>query len=229
MWMHDIGFQPTRSNGLRTEVRRITRASFEQGLGRRPVRLIMLSAPFTMGVGLWAFYAFQPHLLDLYGDPNATWIAGTAAAVFAGARMVGGSLASRVVRLFSRRSSALAGFIGVEAAALIVVGVTRSFWVALVALVVASTSMSAASPIRQALLNSCISSDQRATVLSFDGLISSSGGVVVQPMLGKAADVWSYGTAYMVGGGIYALAAPFLLALRAMGLAADATGEEAQS
>ena len=56
-------------------------------------------------------------------------------------------------------------------------------------------------PIRQAYLNDMIPSKQRATVLSFDSLMGSSGGVVIQPALGKAADVWSYGTSLVVGGG----------------------------
>ena len=223
-WMHDIGFEPQRSAGIRKEVRKIATASVEQGLRNRPVRLIMLSAPFSFGVGMWAFYAFQPHLLDLYGDPNAAWIAGTAAAVFAGARMVGGFLASFTARGFANRSSVLAVAIVIQAAGLIVVGVTGDFWVALGALVLTSVSMAAAQPIRQTLLNGLIASEQRATVLSFDGLMASAGGVAVQPALGRAADVWSYGTAYVVGGAVYALSAPFLVGLRRMDLAEDRTG-----
>ncbi len=221
--MHDIGFKPVRSGGLRTEVGRITRASIDQGLRNRPVRLMMLSAPFSFGVGIWAFYAFQPHLLDLYGDPNAAWIAGTAAAVFAGARMVGGFLATRATAWFANRSSALAWSIVVQAIALVIVGVTSSFWLALIALIVTSVIMAAAMPIRQTLLNSLIASEQRATVLSFDGLMGSAGGVVIQPGLGRAADAFSYGTAYVIGGAIYALSAPFLLALRALRLDVDRT------
>ena len=40
-------------------------------------------------------------------------------------------------------------------------------------------------PIRQAYLNDMIPSQQRATVLSFDSLMGSSGGVVIQPVLGQ--------------------------------------------
>jgi MFS family permease len=222
-WMHDIGFEPQRSTGIRKEVRKIATASVDQGLRNRPVRLIMLSAPFSFGVGMWAFYAFQPHLLDLYGDPNAAWIAGTAAAVFAGARMVGGLLASFTTRGFSNRSSVLAVAILVQAMGLVIVGVTGDFWVALGALVVTSVSMAAAQPVRQTLLNGLIASEQRATVLSFDGLMASTGGVAIQPALGRAADVWSYGTAYVAGGAVYALSAPFLVGLRRMDLAEDRT------
>ena len=40
---------------------------------------------------------------------------------------------------------------------------------------------------RQAYLNGLIASEHRATVLSFDALMSSAGGVVAQPALGRVA------------------------------------------
>ena len=68
----------------------------------------------------------------------------------------------------------------------------------------------ATTPIRQAYLNSLIPSQQRATILSFDSLMASSGGVWAQPVLGRAADVWGYGPSYLVAAGISAFALPFL-------------------
>ncbi len=227
-WMHDIGFEPKRGKRFTDEVKELTRASLDHGLRNPPVRRLMLAAPFSMGVGIWAFYAFQPHLLDLYGDPNAAWIAGTAAAVFAGARIIGGFLATHVSGIFRHRSSALAVAALVQVAGLVVVGATSSFWVALAALVVVSVIMAATIPIRQTLINSLIPSEQRATVLSFDGLMGSSGGVVIQPGLGRAADVWSYGNAYMIGGALQLIVAPLLFGIRRMGLPEDATAHTAE-
>ena len=43
------------------------------GFGNRPVRWVMLAAPFTDGVSIYAFYAMQPYLLELYGDPKSLW------------------------------------------------------------------------------------------------------------------------------------------------------------
>jgi hypothetical protein len=40
--------------------------------------------------------------------------------------------------------------------------------------------------------------------------MGNTGGVVIQPVLGKSADVWSYGTSYAIGGAFQALALPFL-------------------
>ena len=69
-------------------------------------------------------------------------------------------------------------------------------------------------PMRSAYLNGIIPSEQRATVLSFDSLMGSSGGVVIQPVLGRAADVYSYSTSLVLGALIQLAAAPFLVASR---------------
>ena len=82
-------------------------ASIEHGLGNRPVRFIMLAAPFTSGVSIYVFYALQPFLLDLYGDPKAYSIAGLAAAIVAGAQIAGGFAAVRLRAAFRRRTSAV--------------------------------------------------------------------------------------------------------------------------
>jgi MFS family permease len=82
-------------------------------------------------------------------------------------------------------------------------------------LLVAWALVSAVSrPIRQAFLNGIIPSGQRATVLSFDSLMSSLGGVVAQPALGRVADVSGYAASYFVAGAISALALPFVFMAR---------------
>ena len=88
-------------------VRTVLRGSIDGGFRNPPVRWLMLAAPFTAGVGIYVFYASQPYLLQLYGDPSAYGIAGLAAALVAGAQIVGGLIVSRVRRLFSRRTDAL--------------------------------------------------------------------------------------------------------------------------
>jgi MFS family permease len=97
---------------------------------------------------------------------------------------------------------------------LLLLGFTDSFWVALALLVLWGMLFAAAMPIRQAYINDMIPSQQRATVLSFDSLMGSSGGVVIQPVLGKAADVYSYGTSLVIGGLIELAAVPLLLLSR---------------
>ena len=98
-----------------------------------------------------------------------------------------------------------------SAGILAALGLTNSFWVALVLLAVWAMVFAAEMPIRQAYLNDMIPSRQRATVLSFDSLMGSSGGVVIQPVLGRAADVYSYSTSLVIGAAIQLVAAPFLV------------------
>ncbi len=225
--MHDIGFSPGRRGRLSEEVSNIFRASVEHGLRNRPVRLFMLAAPFGGGVGIWAFYAFQPYLLDLFGDPNATWLSGVAAAVFATSQMVGGALVPWVRRRVSRRTTVLLagvvifglGLIGVGLAAML--PMRLGFWLAIALLAATMLASSTAAPMRQAYLNAVIPTQQRATVLSFDSLASSLGGVGIQPGLGRIGDVYSLGTGYVVAGIIYLLELPFMIRVRGLKLPAD--------
>jgi MFS family permease len=87
----------------------------------------------------------------------------------------------------------------------------------------------ASMPIRQAYLNGLIPSQQRATILSFDSMLGSTGGVVVQPVLGRSADVWGYAGSYILGGLVSALALPFILLSRRQNAPADTAGGDADA
>src|SRR5205823_1003245 len=73
----------------------------------------------------------------------------------------------------------------------------------------------------QPYLKGMIPSRQRATILSFDSLMGSSGGVWAQPLLGRVADVWGYGPSYVVGAAISAIAIPCLALSRRQNAPAD--------
>ena len=213
-YMRDWGFVPRSGRHPGREMGQVVRASVRYGLGNRPVRWMMLAAPFTFGVGIYAFYAMQPYLLELYGDEQAYSIAGLAAAIIAGAQIAGGMAAPRVRLLFRNRTSALLAGLLLEIGLLALLGLTGTFWVAVGLLVLWGLAAAATLPIRQAYLNGLIPSEQRATVLSFDNLLGSSGGVVIQPALGKVADVWSYSTSYLVAAAFQLLAVPFTVLAR---------------
>jgi MFS family permease len=212
--MKDLGFKPAHGKKPLKEVKNILKDSIDYGLRRPAVRWIMLTAPFISGATIYAFYAMQPYLLELYGDKTAYGIAGLAAAIVAGAQIAGGLLAPYLGRVFRRRTTILLLGIIVSALTLLLVGLIPNFWVVLSLLVIWGMIFAATTPVRHAYLNGLIPSQQRATVLSFDSLFGSAGGAVGQPILGKAADIWNYPASYIVSAGIQALAVPFAILAR---------------
>ncbi len=219
--MHDVGFTAEKGAGPLTEMRKIASASIEYGWRVPAVKWLMVEALFTGGVGIYGFYALQPYLLELYGDPDAYQIAGLVAAIVAGAQILGGLASPRIRRLFRRRTSALIATTSIGVLALGLIGIVESFWAVVGLIVVWGLVFATSMPIRQTYLNGLIPSRQRATILSFDSLMASSGGVWAQPVLGRAADVWGYGPSYLMGAGISALALPFLVLSRREKAAAD--------
>jgi len=219
--MHDVGFVPEKGGRPLAEMRKILSNSIEYGWRVPAVKWLMVEALFTGGVGIYAFYALQPYLLELYGDPHAYQIAGLVAAIVAGAQILGGVAAPRIRRLFHRRTSALIATAGLSVVTLGLIGFIESFW-AVIGLIVAWGLLFAATmPIRQTYMNGMIPSRQRATILSFDSMMASSGGVWAQPVLGRAADVWGYAPSYLMGAGISALALPCLALSRRQNAPAD--------
>ena len=213
-FMHDLGFTPQRGLGPVTAVRNVVRGAVDGGLRNPPVRWLMLAAPFSFGTGIYVFYASQPYLLELYGDRTAYGVAGLAAAIVAGVQIVGGLAVSRIRRLFGRRTTALILGTTLNVGLLVVLGLTRSFPMALLLLAGWAFVFAVEAPLRQAFVNGVIPSEQRATVLSFDNLMGSAGGVVAQPVLGRVADVSGYGPSYVVSAAIQALALPFVVLAR---------------
>jgi len=212
--MRDLGFSPDRSMPPLAATRNVLTQSIEHGLKKRAVRYVVLASPFAGGVGIYAFYALQPYLLELWGDPDAYSIAGLAAAVLSLAQVGGGVLAPRIRFLFAKRTTTVIGASAISIATLVALGLNSAFWLAVVLLVVWGFVFAVAGPVSQAYLNDMIPSKQRATVISFESLFGSLGGVVVQPALGRAADLGGYGASLVIGGVVELLGIPFLLASR---------------
>jgi MFS family permease len=186
--MFDIGFTAEKGGPPLAEMRKIAASSIEYGWRVPAVKWLMVQALATGGVGIYGFYALQPYLLDLYGDPHAYVIAGLSAAIVAGAQILGGLCAPYIRARFARRTSALLLTAALSSLALLAIGTFERFWAVIAFAVVWALLFAATMPIRQAYMNGLIPSRQRATILSFDSLMSSSGGVWAQPALGRGAD-----------------------------------------
>ena len=127
--MQDTGFTPKHDKRTIDEVRSVLRCAIEHGLAHPPVRWMMLAAPFVGGVSMYAFYAMQPYLLEMYGDSRAYAVAGLAAAIVAGAQIVGGILVPHIGRFFSRRTSVILLATALGAVILALIGLVPQFLV----------------------------------------------------------------------------------------------------
>jgi len=212
--MHDEGFTAKKRTSFFKEVRDVATESMEFGIRNAPIRWMMLSGFFNGGVAIFAFYAMQPYLLELYGQSDSYLIAGIAAAIVAGAQIVGGLLVPFTGRLFRRRTSLLIAGVVVSSVALFLIAVAGNFWIVLILLAAWSIVFAATGPVRQTYVNGIVPSEQRATVLSADNMFTSAGGVVSQPALGKVAEVWGYPASYLGSAIFQALALPFLVLAR---------------
>jgi MFS family permease len=219
--MHDVGFSPEKGGRPLAEMRKIAANSVDYGWRVPAVKWLMVEALFTGGVGIYAFYALQPYLLELYGDPTAYEIAGLAAAIVAGAQILGGFAAPQIRAAFHRRTSALLVTAGLSVITLVLIGAIQDFWAVIGLTTVWALLFAATMPIRQTYINGMIPSRQRATILSFDSMMSSSGGVWAQPILGRVADSSGYAASYLVSAGIAAFALPFIALSRNQNAPAD--------
>lgn len=214
IWMEDLGFTPRPKGRVLQGMKETFTTSINFGFKNPSIRFVMLAAPWSVGVSFYAFYAMQPYLLSLYGDQKAYMVAGLAAAIVAGAQIVGGLTVPYIKHIFARRTSVLLAGVVLNTALLLLLGFVTNFYLAIVVLIVWGLISAATMPVRQAYLNGLIPSKQRATVLSFDSLIGSSGGIFIQPILGRVADVWSYPLSYAGSAVFQIVALPFILLAR---------------
>ncbi|WP_432992555.1 MFS transporter [Dactylosporangium sp. CA-233914] len=212
--MHDVGFTPRRAGPLTAQLRRVLAASVRYGWRRPAIRWVMLGAWVASGVGYFVAFTMKPYLLQLAGDQHAYGLLGVAAALQAAAQMLGGLLASAFRSLFRWRMSALITGVLLNGAILAGFGMAGDVPSAIAMLCAYGLVTAGMQPARQAYLNELVPTRQRATVLSFDSLVASSGGVVLQPTLGRAADVWGYSTPFVLAGLLQVVALPFLLLAR---------------
>lgn len=212
--MHDDGFKAKKRSGFLNEVKDVVSESLEFGARNRTVRWMMISALFNGGVGIFAFYAMQPYLLQLYGDASSYAVAGVSASIVAGAMIAGGFAVPYVSQLFAKRTFLLITGLLIGVPSLLVIALVQNFWIVLVMLTVWSLVFAVTGPVRQAYMNGIIPSQHRATVLSADNMLTSVGGVISQPGLGRVAEVWGYPAAYLGSAAFQVIAVPFLILAR---------------
>ncbi len=217
--MHDLGFSPRvlRLGSLPSEMNAIAKAGVAYGWKNPPIRLLMVAAFLQIGFTTWAWYAWQPHLLDLWGDDGAVWLAGMIAALVAVAAMIGNGVVEWFSRFCGKRTTLMLWGGGVFTAASVGVGLGESFWVTLPFLLLMAVALGVMGPVRQAYLHKVIPSEQRATVISFDSMIGNAGGIGMQSGLGYVSKHHSIPFGFLAGGLATLLAVPVVFLVRRFG------------
>jgi hypothetical protein len=220
--MRDLGFERRRVGWRRlprTAVA-IGRSGVRFGWGHRSLRMLMLSNAVQMGVFTWAWYAWQPYFLELLGR-DAVWVAGVVAALLSMSMMIGNALVEVISKRCGKRTTLFLWSAGGLSLGLIGVGAVTSFAPAVALLCLAGVALGVRTPVRQAFVHRVVSSDQRATVVSFDSMVSGAGSVAGQVGLGVLAERQGFSVGYVVGGAVTLIALPLLAVVRREGDDAD--------
>ena len=213
--MHDLGFEPHRVPLCRlpAEAVRVGRTGVQFGWRHRSLRLLLFSSAVQSGFFVWAWYAWQPYFLELLGR-DAVWVAGVVAALLAIAMMVGNGIVEFVTRYCGRRSTMFITGGVVFSLALIGVGAVQAFVPAVALLFLAGVALGVQMPVRQAFIHQIVPSEQRATVVSFDSMVSGGAGVFGQTALGGLSEQRGFSAGYVLGGAATLAAIPLLWLLR---------------
>ncbi|MBW3662414.1 MAG: MFS transporter [Actinobacteria bacterium] len=220
--MVEQGFtpRPLTRRAFPREMVEQARVALGAGWAQPGLRALILTSAVGGGLMFWAFYAAQPYFLLLL-ERDAVWIVGVLTAALSVAMMGGNQLVKWLSKRCQRRTTLLLGAAAVIAAATTVMGATDHFAVAAVAFLVLGAAFGVTQPVHSAYVHTVTSSEHRATVVSFDSMVGSTGSVGGQLGLGWVAEARSLAVGYMVAGIASLLALPLLLRVRAVGGAGD--------
>lgn len=225
--MFDMGFTPRTLSvaTIGSELREQTRVGVAYGWNDRGLRLLMLSGVVRGGFLAWAFYAAQPYLLGLLDD-DKIWVVGVITALMSLSTIAGNQVVAMLTRRCGRRSTIILGGVAATSVGTLGTGLADSFWLAVPSFLLVTASVGVIAPVRQAYVHHVAPSEHRATVISFDAMVGSVGGVGGQLGLGRlagsAADpIDGFSQGYVASGIFSVLAWPLIWAVRRRGDDAD--------
>lgn len=222
-YMHDIGYIPRKLERkyLFKEMKAIATESVRFGLGNPSTRYLMGITFVFSSFMMWGWYAWQPYFLELFGNTNAIWIAGLIAAGVSFAQICGSVFFKSIKKIFHYRSQVLIFAFLVQSNALIGIGLTSSFGLAVFLFLVFAFLLGISGPLRQGYIHSIIPSEHRATIISLESLIGSSGSFIGQIGYGYISHAFTIATGYLIGGFVNFLVFPFIFLLKKQGDKAD--------
>jgi MFS family permease len=220
--MFDIGFTPRtlRLQGIVGEMRKVGRAGITFGWQTPAMRLLVMESFLIFGFFSWAWYAWQPYFLELYGE-DAIWLSGLIASLFALAGIAGNTLVGRLVKPGRRRTTILLAGSALMTTTMVATGAIRSFWITVPIFLLGAVAAGVIQPVRQTYLHQSIPTSERATLVSFDSLVGSLGSVGGQTGLGYLSQERSIPAGFVIGGLTTILTLPIFGRLRALNEPAD--------
>lgn len=220
--MHELGYEPISisSGDFTKAMKNQAMTSIKYGWNNQSMRLIIFAGVVQNSVIAWAWYAWQPHFLNLLGQ-DEIWVLGIIAALISLSIMVGNSIVGWFTKYCGRRTTLLLWASSLFSIGLVGVGFAENFWLAVGMFLVVGLSLGLNQPVRQAFIHRSIPSETRATIVSFDSMISSGGSVLGQSGLGYISQVRSIGAGYSISSLISIIAFPLWILLRKRSDAAD--------
>jgi MFS family permease len=220
--MHDVGFTPRtmRMRGILGEMRTVAAAGITYGWRKPAVRLLLLESFVATGFFSWAWYAWQPYVLELYGK-DAVWLSGVIAALFGLAGILGNVLVGRLAKPGRRRTTIMLGSAAASTLTMVLTGALQYFWVAVPMFLLGAVASGVMGPVRQTYFHHSIPTAERATLVSFDSLVGSLGAIGGQTGLGWLSQERSIPAGFVVGGLATVLTLPIFGRLRSLDEPAD--------
>jgi MFS family permease len=188
-----------------------------QGFRRRTV--LLLSTAGAIQVAAWAPFWMEWPLFLSDGYGAGVWIVGWVWSLFALARMIGAEAVARFKSDESRRSGLLAALIASAGAMLFLAGLGGNRPNLIITVLFAMNLCTGAmQPLAQSWFNEQISSNERATLLSFNSTLGTLGGSIGALFGGWVADAFGIPFGWRVAGLISLSSAACYRALRSPAL-----------
>lgn len=214
--MKELGWAPPRALSTRTlpaEMKKVFVVGLRFGMTHRVVRPLMLASAVASTFAMFGFYSWQRYFLDLLHQ-ELVWVTGVIAALVGFAGVVGNLLLPRLSRVIKTRTGVLMFSVAVKATVIVLAGLLTNFYFVVGLYLVGNVTMGLANPVKQALLNAHIPSEQRATIISLDSLVAELGSGVGQTGWGYVARRTSIADAWVRAGAFILLGLPLLYMAR---------------
>ena len=204
--------KPLRLKSTFDEMKKISSASVRYGMAH-PIIFNMIIAGFLLGVAVqpWNMY-WSPFFKDtLNVDTSVLGWMFAAISLFS---MVGMHFASRTLAKLKDRKNVLIFNSALIAITIAISAVIGAPYLAVLFFLMHEIGRGMWGPIDSALMNDHVPSKQRATVISFDSMVSHGGSAIGLFASGLIANNYGIPTSWIIGAVVLLMAIPFLMRIK---------------